>query len=546
MKHMHWVDVIAEELLKKGKDHVIASGTSISGVIHIGNAGDVVMADAIARAINEKGGKARILWIMDDVDPLGKIPAQVPKDFEKYLGFPVSDIPSPAGDDSKYTDFFVKPFLEELRAIGIEPEVLSGREMYKQGRYEENTKKALEQADKVRDILRDISGSEKAPDWLPFDPVCENCGRVSPTKAFAYEDGKVKYRCIEGVAKKTKIPGCKHEGGVDLRNGKLTWRAEWAARWQVLGVTCEPFGKEHSAAGGSYDTSKVIVEKVFGYDAPMPLLYEFIQVDGDKMSSSVGNVLTIGDLLSILPPEVVRYFYFRSKPNKHKDLKTRMRKGKKYLLEELRGYLMESLLKFMDEYEHVERLYFGVDETSPQEDEIDLKRSYELSQVKTTPKTYFQVPYSHLITIVQIADSWDRAKEIISRTTDISTMDGTAEKDLKAKFDKVLHYVKNFAPEDVRWVILSKLSDDIKGQLSEEQKGFLKGVLPRLERTEWTAQDIHNSIYDVKEELGLKPKVIFSTLYLIFIGKTRGPRMGYFLSTQEREFVVGRIKEALG
>jgi lysyl-tRNA synthetase class 1 len=543
---MHWVDVIAEELLQKGKEHVIASGTSISGVIHIGNAGDVIMADAIARAINEKGGKAKIIWIMDDVDPLGKLPAQVPKDFERYIGMPVSDIPSPDGGDGVYTDFFVKPFMEDLKVIGVEPEVFSGRKMYKDGIYENNSKKALDQAADIRRILRDISGSEKAPTWLPFDPVCEKCGKVSPTKAYAYDDGKVKYRCVEGVAKKTKIPGCKHDGAVDLRNGKLTWRVEWAARWEALGVTCEPFGKEHSAAGGSYDTSKVIVKEVFGYDPPMPLLYEHIQVDGDKMSSSVGNVLTIRDMLEILPPEVVRYFYFRSKPNKHKDLKTRMKKGKKYSLDELRSYLMESLLKFMDEYEHVERLYFGVDEPSPQEDEIDLKRSYELSQVKATPSKFFQVPYSHLVTIALLTKEWDGARDIIARTADVSGMDDEAEARLRTKFDKAVQYVKYFAPEDVRWELLKEVPAEVSGKLTEEHLALLRAVLPKLETVAWNAQDIHNAIYEAKDEVGVKPKVAFQSMYLIFIGRTRGPRMGYFLSTLEKEFVLARLKEVLG
>ena len=32
---------------------------------------------------------------------------------------------------------------------------------------------------------------------------------------------------------------------MDIKSGagKLTWRVEWAARWKIFGVTCEPFGK---------------------------------------------------------------------------------------------------------------------------------------------------------------------------------------------------------------------------------------------------------------------------------------------------------------
>ena len=44
---MHWVDEVAEELLRRGGRHVIASGISISGHIHIGHSHDVFIADGV-------------------------------------------------------------------------------------------------------------------------------------------------------------------------------------------------------------------------------------------------------------------------------------------------------------------------------------------------------------------------------------------------------------------------------------------------------------------------------------------------------------------
>ena len=58
---MHWIDVTVDELLTCGKRHVVESGTSISGEIHIGNAGDVIIADALCRGLKEKGAEARRL-----------------------------------------------------------------------------------------------------------------------------------------------------------------------------------------------------------------------------------------------------------------------------------------------------------------------------------------------------------------------------------------------------------------------------------------------------------------------------------------------------
>ncbi|MDK2832670.1 MAG: lysyl-tRNA synthetase, class, partial [Methanolobus sp.] len=40
----HWADVIADEVLAKGKKHLVATGITPSGHIHIGNMREVVTA----------------------------------------------------------------------------------------------------------------------------------------------------------------------------------------------------------------------------------------------------------------------------------------------------------------------------------------------------------------------------------------------------------------------------------------------------------------------------------------------------------------------
>ena len=71
---MHWADKVAGDLLRRGKKHVIETGTSISGVPHIGNAGDVIRGDAIRKALLSSGVEANFLWVADDSDPFRKVP----------------------------------------------------------------------------------------------------------------------------------------------------------------------------------------------------------------------------------------------------------------------------------------------------------------------------------------------------------------------------------------------------------------------------------------------------------------------------------------
>ena len=133
------------------------------------------------------------------------------------------------------------------------------------------------------------------------------------------------------------------DGTMDIKsgNGKLTWRVEWAARWKIFGVTCEPFGKDHAASGGSYDVSSIISEEIFNYPAPYPVAYEWITLKGDAMSKSKGVFFTPGQWLEIGPAESLNYFLFRSKPLKHKDFSPEMQ-----------------FLDFIEQFDRAEKIFF--------------------------------------------------------------------------------------------------------------------------------------------------------------------------------------------
>jgi lysyl-tRNA synthetase class 1 len=51
----------------------------------------------------------------------------------------------------------------------------------------------------------------------------------------------------------------------------------------------------------------------------------------------------------------------------------------------------------------------------------------------------------------------------------------------------------------------------------------------------------HGAIYELKDELGLAPKEMFTTLYRAIIGKISGPRAGWFLSILPRDWLVERL-----
>ena len=70
---MHWADVIAQALEKKGKKHLIASGITPSGEFHIGHLREILTGDRATRAGNTRGLEAEAVFIVDSPDPLRKV-----------------------------------------------------------------------------------------------------------------------------------------------------------------------------------------------------------------------------------------------------------------------------------------------------------------------------------------------------------------------------------------------------------------------------------------------------------------------------------------
>jgi len=85
----------------------------------------------------------------------------------------------------------------------------------------------------------------------------------------------------------------------------------------------------------------------------------------------------------------------------------------------------------------------------------------------------------------------------------------------------------------------------LTGEYDADERAFAEALADVLGRCEWNGEEIHNGIRSAAEKSGLPIKRAFRTLYRAFIGRDRGPRLGYFFSTMEREFVVGRLKEII-
>ena len=515
---MHWADVLAEELIKEEKKHILATGITPSGPIHIGNMREVLTTDAVFRAAKDKGADAELIYIADDFDNLRKVYPFLSKDYEKYVGMPLSEIPCPCGEHKSYAEHYLSSFLDSLKELGINPTVYRASEMYKKGMFKESIQIALDNTKKIREIIEKISKRQLPKNWIPFNIMCEKCGKITTAKAVLYDYPYVEYTC-----------DCGYEGRADIRKGgvgKLPWRVDWPARWKILGVTFEPFGKDHGTVGGTHDTGVAIAEEIYDYPAPQYTMYEFILLKGKgAMHSSKGTALSAEEMLKLTPPEVLRFLLMKNQQNKHIQFDPGL-----------------GVLNLVDEYDLQERVYFK------EEEEIkgmkDLKRTYELSQPYEIPKKMpIQLPYRHLVTLIQIGENWDDVKEILQRTEQIpKKLEKSDEEHLKQRADHAQYWLDNFAPDMVKFEVQKQLP---KINLISEQKKFLQTFLEKIPSINWDAEEIHNAIYASSEKEKIPIKTAFTTIYQIILGREKGPRAGFFLSNLDKEFVEKRVEQAI-
>jgi lysyl-tRNA synthetase class 1 len=106
----------------------------------------------------------------------------------------------------------------------------------------------------------------------------------------------------------TRTPGRRSKPRFTGGNVKCQWKADWAMRWVALGVDYEMAGKD------LIDSVKLSgqITRALGATPPEGFNYElFLDEQGQKISKSKGNGLTIDEWLRYASPESLSLFMYR-------------------------------------------------------------------------------------------------------------------------------------------------------------------------------------------------------------------------------------------
>lgn len=484
---------------------IVSSGVSPSGKYHLGTLREILTAEAIMVELKRRGRDARHLHIVDDHDIFRKVPSQVPEDFSQYLGRPLYEVPSPSGEGS-YADYYLSDMIRAGEKLHLQMEVVRSQDNYKKGMFVPAIERTLAHLPDIRRIITDVSGRQLEETWSPIQVI---------------EDGYLKNRQFKSIDTDAKTLVFVDKDGQDrvisyaTGDVKLNWRIDWPARWWLLGVNVEPFGRDHATKGGSYDTGEVIVRDVFGVPAPIPVPYDFINRTGEtkKMSKSAGNTITASELVDMMPAEIVWYFILRAAPSK---------------------------LLFFDEGDTMMKLFDDFAALLAKTDRTEAEQQLiELCTHDVEP-TVSNIPFTHLVASYQASlKDADKTIDVIRRTEHAATAEKDAEI-IRAELRFIDNWLQNRAPEDVKFELLETANP---ADFTDVEREFLTKLGEKVATAPADAdgQWFHNAIYEFKESLGLSPKDMFTTLYRALIGRTSGPRAGWFLSILPREWLVERL-----
>ena len=517
---MHWSEEIAQKIIDRNpnkEEYVCAAGISPSGSIHIGNFRDIATSYFVVRALRKKGKKAKLLFSWDEFDRLRKVPvnvATVKDGFEEYIGRPYVDAPDPFGCCESYAKHFQNEFEASIKRFGIDMDYRYQAEQYRSGRYSKYIIHALKKREEIFDILDSFRTQEATEDerrnYYPVGIYCSKCGKdTTKITSLSSDCINAEYECE-----------CGHKGKFDFMhdfNCKLAWKIDWPMRWMVEEVDFEPGGKDHASPTGSYQTSRIIAEKIFGFEAPLFQGYEFIGIKGTtgKMSGSSGLNLTPDTLLKLYDPEIILWLYSKTEPTKAFNF-----------------CFDDEILRQYFEFDRMMSAYV--------EGRADEHISSIMEGSLIEGRSVETVPMQLLVSLGSVVDFNIPLLETVFEKI------GTPYKyeEFKERLERAKFWLEQCSPESVNRIRETR-NFEVYLELDENEKTAIKQLYDYIKEGGYNLDDLNSELYAIPKRIygeDLDQKTLktiqgkfFKNVYKLIIDKEQGPRLYLFLFAVDKE-----------
>ena len=282
------------------------TGYGPSGLPHLGTFGEVARTTMVKRAFEAlcPDIPTKLVAFSDDMDGLRKVPTNVPNQelLAQSLDKPLTQVPDPFGEETSFAAQNNRRLQRFLDSFGFDYEFKSSTETYQSGEFDEALVRMAETYEKVMGIMLPTLGDERKATYSLFLPISPVSGKVLqvPMLSVDADAGTITYREPETGDEITQPV----TGG----SCKVQWKPDWALRWYAMQVDYEMYGKD------LIDSAKIAarITSALGGPAPEGFSYElFLDEQGQKISKSKGNGLSIEEWLEYGPAESLSLYMFQ-------------------------------------------------------------------------------------------------------------------------------------------------------------------------------------------------------------------------------------------
>ncbi len=484
--------LLLERVQKRPQQVVIfETGYGPSGLPHIGTFGEVVRTSMVRNAFHAlTDGKiaSKIICVSDDMDGMRKLPENVPNHdmLRPYLQRPLTDVPDPFGTHASFAHHNNARLCAFLDGFGFKYEFKSATELYKSGAFDATLLKALAVYDEIMAIMLPTLGEERRQTYSPFLPISPKSGRVLyvPMKRIDAAAGTISFDDEDGEEITQSVTGGR---------AKMQWKPDFGMRWAALGVDFEMFGKDHQPNQGVYAR----ICKALGAEPPVNYVYEmFLDQNGEKISKTKGNGISIEDWLKYAAPESLSLYNFQ-KPRTAKKL------------------YFDVIPKAVDEYLSYVEAY------SKQNLAEQLENPAWHIHAGAPPTHLSPISFALLTNLVSAsnAETKDLLWAFIAKYAP-GTTPGT-----HPFLDKLCGYAIRYFEDFVR------PTKKFREATNKERAAFedLIARMDALPRDTTDGELIQNEIYAIGKQHGFEPlRDWFKALYEVLFGVESGPRFGQF------------------
>jgi lysyl-tRNA synthetase class 1 len=485
---------LVARLEKTGKGEVLfETGYGPSGLPHIGTFGEVArttMVRTAFRLLTRDEVPTRLICFSDDLDGMRKIPDTVPsrEAMEPHLQKPLTSVPDPwtneYGSFGEHNNAMLRRFLD---TFGFNYEFASATDYYKSGKFDHVLRLAAERYDEIMAVMLPTLGAERQATYSPFLPISPISGRVLyvPMKEVNAKDGTVTFTDEDGGDTTVPVTG----GHV-----KMQWKPDFGMRWAALDVDFEMFGKDHQTNQHIYDK----ICSILGGTPPEHYVFElFLDAEGQKISKSRGNGLTIDEWLTYASPESLgQYMFVKPRAAKRLHFDVIPRAVDDY-------YQFVAAYQTQDIAQRIDNPAFHVHYGNP-------------------PEAALPITFALLLNLVSAANAQDKTVlwGFISRYVKGATPQTYPE------LDRLAGYAVAYFNDRVKPTKTFRAATDKERAAMEDLSAQLAGHEGSTD-----AEALQNIVFEIGKTHGFEPlRDWFKALYQVLLGEDQGPRFGSFVA----------------